>query len=123
MRRKTKSIKIGNVFIGGKYPILVQSMAKVPTKDIASTVCQIKKLENTGCEIIRVAVPDMESAIAIAKIKKEIKIPLVADIHFDYKLAIRSIESGCDKLRINPGNIGSVDRVQAVVERCKERSR
>ncbi|OGC06193.1 4-hydroxy-3-methylbut-2-en-1-yl diphosphate synthase [candidate division WOR-1 bacterium RIFOXYA2_FULL_36_21] len=120
-RKKTKKIKIGSIAIGGNNPIAVQSMTKTFTSDVASTVKQIKKLEDAGCQIIRCAVPDEKSAYAIGKIKKEINIPLVADIHFDYKLAIIAAEMGADKLRINPGNIGSVDRIKAVVSMAKER--
>ncbi|MDO8734392.1 MAG: flavodoxin-dependent (E)-4-hydroxy-3-methylbut-2-enyl-diphosphate synthase, partial [Elusimicrobiota bacterium] len=104
---KTKKIKIGNIYIGGGQPVRVQSMTKTKTIDWRSTVNQIKKLEDLGCEIIRVAVPDMPSAKVLSKIKKNIKIPLVADIHFDWRLAVESINQGVDKIRINPGNIGS----------------
>src|SRR4030042_5613547 len=106
IRRKTRQIKMGKVKIGGNAPISVQSMTNTATKDVEATVRQIKELEKAGCEIIRVGVPDMESAKAIGRIKKQIEIPLVADIHFDYKLAIESINQGPDKIRINPGNIG-----------------
>src|SRR3989339_2006374 len=120
-RKKTKKIKIGSIAIGGNNPIAVQSMTKTFTSDVASTVKQIKKLEDAGCQIIRCAVPDEKSAYAIGKIKKEINIPLVADIHFDYKLAIIAAEMGADKLRINPGNIGSLEKIKAVVSAAKER--
>lgn len=118
----TKKIKIGDRVIGGGNPILIQSMTNTKTEDVKATVEQIQKLTAAGCEIIRCAVPTMEAAKALAEIKKEISIPLVADIHFDYKLAIASIENGADKIRINPGNIGSADRVQAVVDAAKERN-
>ncbi len=119
-RRKSKVIKIGDKFIGGDNEILIQSMTNTNTKDVKATVEQIKELEENGCEIIRVAVKDEEDAQAIKYIKEEINIPLVADIHFNYKLAIMAIENGVDKIRINPGNIGSKDRVKAIVEKAKE---
>lgn len=118
-RRKTRVVKIGNILIGGDNPIAIQSMCNTKTSDVDATVKQILELEDAGCEIIRVAVPDMKAAEAIAEIKKQIHIPLVADIHFDYRLALKAIESGVDKLRINPGNIGGEDRVKAVVEVAK----
>ncbi len=121
-RRITKEISIRNVKIGGNNPIAIQSMCNTKTKDIASTIEQIHNLEKAGCEIVRVAVLDIEDALAIKEIKKEITIPLVADIHFDYKLAIQAIESGCDKLRINPGNIGSLDKIKMVVNKCQEKN-
>ncbi|MBR1391995.1 MAG: flavodoxin-dependent (E)-4-hydroxy-3-methylbut-2-enyl-diphosphate synthase [Lachnospiraceae bacterium] len=119
-RKKTKEVQIGNRVIGGDHPILIQSMTNTRTEDVKSTVEQIKRLTAAGCEIIRCAVPTMEAAKAIRWIKQEIEIPLVADIHFDYKLAIAAMENGADKIRINPGNIGSEERVQAVVDRAKE---
>ena len=119
-RDNTKVIQIGNRVIGGGNPVLIQSMCNTKTENVEATVAQILKLEAAGCEIIRVAVPTMEAAAAIREIKKQIHIPLVADIHFDYRLAIAAIESGADKIRINPGNIGSRDRVQAVVETAKQ---
>lgn len=119
-RDDTKVIQIGDRKIGGGNPVLIQSMCNTKTEDVEATVAQILKLEAAGCEIIRVAVPTMEAAAAIREIKKQIHIPLVADIHFDYRLAIAAIESGADKIRINPGNIGSKDRVQAVVEVAKQ---
>lgn len=119
-RKKTKQINIGNVAIGGLAPIAVQSMCNTDTSDVEATVKQIKELENAGCEVIRVAVLDQNAAKAISEIKKQIKIPLVADIHFDYKLAIASIENGADAIRINPGNIGKKENVQAVVEAAKK---
>lgn len=121
-RRKTKKVWIGNAVIGGGMPILIQSMTNTKTEDVQATVAQIKALEKAGCDIIRCAVPTMEAAKALSEIRKQISIPLVADIHFDYKLAIAAVENGADKIRINPGNIGSKDRVKAVVDCCKERS-
>lgn len=120
MRRKTKGIRIGSIYIGNGMPIAVQSMTNTHTQDVKATVKQIKALEEAGCQIIRVAVPDMEAAEAIAQIKKNINIPLVADIHFDYKLAIESIKNGVDKIRINPGNIGDIDRIRMVVDTARE---
>ncbi|MBP3927312.1 MAG: flavodoxin-dependent (E)-4-hydroxy-3-methylbut-2-enyl-diphosphate synthase [Clostridium sp.] len=119
-REETKTITIGNREIGGGHPILIQSMCNTKTEDVKSTVAQILELEKAGCDIIRVAVPTMEAAMALKEIKKAIHIPLVADIHFDYRLAIAAIECGADKIRINPGNIGSEERVQAVVDKAKE---
>lgn len=121
-RENTKEIHIGDRVIGGKNPILIQSMTNTKTEDVASTVAQIRELTDAGCDIIRCAVPTMEAADAISKIKKEISIPLVADIHFDYRLAIAAMENGADKIRINPGNIGSIDKVKAVVDVAKERN-
>ncbi len=118
-RRITKEVKIGNKTIGGGRPILIQSMCNTKTDDIEATVKQIYALEEAGCDIIRVAIPDMAAAKALEEIKKYIHIPLVADIHFDYKLAIAAIEHGADKIRINPGNIGSTDRIKAVVDTAK----
>ena len=120
MRRKTKRINIGSVAIGDNLPIAIQSMTNTHTQDIKATIAQIKALEEAGCQIIRAAVPDMEAAAAIIEIKKAIKIPLVADIHFDYRLAIEAIKNGVDKIRINPGNIGDIDRVKRVVDTAKE---
>ena len=122
VRMKTRAIKIGDRIIGGNNPILVQSMCNTKTEDIVATVEQIRQLEIAGCDIIRVAVPTMEAAKAIKEIKKQIRIPLVADIHFDYKLALAAIENGVDKIRINPGNIGNLERIKAVVDACKERN-
>lgn len=118
-RDHTKVIKIGNIEIGGGNPIRIQSMTNTRTEDVGATVEQILALEKAGCEIIRCAVPTMEAAKALREIKKQIHIPLVADIHFDYKLAIAAIKNGADKIRINPGNIGSTDRIRAVVEAAK----
>lgn len=120
-RRDTKTIQIGDRVIGGKNPILIQSMTNTKTEDVDATVAQIQRLTAAGCDIIRCAVPTMEAAKALAEIKKQITIPLVADIHFDYRLAIAAMESGADKIRINPGNIGSRERVKAVVDVAKER--
>lgn len=120
-RKKTKKIWVGRVPIGGGAPISVQSMTKTNTRDVSATIKQIRQLQNAGCEIIRVAVPDMDAALALPKIKKGIKIPLVADIHFDYKLALKAIESGVDKLRINPGNIGAEWKVKEIVKAAKEK--
>lgn len=119
-REETKKIKIGNVYIGGGSPVAIQSMTNTRTEDAGATVSQILKLERAGCDIIRCAVPSMEAAEALTEIKKQIHIPLVADIHFDYRLAIAAIEHGADKIRINPGNIGGEDRVRAVVEKAAE---
>ncbi|MBR5712589.1 MAG: flavodoxin-dependent (E)-4-hydroxy-3-methylbut-2-enyl-diphosphate synthase [Lachnospiraceae bacterium] len=119
MRLETKQVRIGDVCIGGGAPIAIQSMCNTKTEDVEATVRQIRALEELGCEIIRVAVPTQEAADAIREIKKQIHIPLVADIHFDYRLAIASIRSGADKIRINPGNIGDRDRVLAVVNEAK----
>lgn len=121
-RHNTKKIKIGDVCIGGGSPVAIQSMTNTDTADVVATVAQIHRLEKKGCEIIRVAVPTMEAAEALKEIKSRINIPLVADIHFDYKLAIASIENGADKIRINPGNIGSKDRIKAVVDAAKEKN-
>ncbi len=120
-RNDTRVIRIGDRVIGGGNPVLIQSMCNTKTEDVAATVAQILKLEEAGCEIIRVAVPTMEAAEALKRIKKEIHIPLVADIHFDYRLAVAAIENGADKIRINPGNIGSRERVKAVVDAAKAR--
>lgn len=119
-RTETRPIKVGNVQIGGQNKVIIQSMTNTKTKDVASTVKQILELEKAGCEIIRVACLDMEDAKAIKDIKKQIHIPIVADIHFDYKIAICAIEAGVDKVRINPGNIGGKEKVKAVVDKCKQ---
>lgn len=120
LRTQTKEVKIGSVTIGGAHPVAIQSMTNTKTEDVAATVEQILRLEAAGCEIVRCTVPTMEAAKALKEIKKQIHIPLVADIHFDYKMAIAAIENGADKIRINPGNIGSEERVRAVVEKAKE---
>lgn len=122
LRDKTKVVKIGNKLIGGGNPVLIQSMTNTPTQDVAATIEQIHQLENAGCDIIRCTVPDIEAAKALKEIKNNINIPLVADIHFDYRMAIAAIENGADKIRINPGNIGGQDRIKAVVSAAKERN-
>ena len=122
MRRKSRTIKIGPVAVGGDNPVVVQSMTNTDTRNVSATVAQIKRLEEAGCELIRVAVLDEEAAVAIRAIRKSIIIPLVADIHFDYKLALKSIDAGVDGLRINPGNIGDEKKVAAIVSACKDRS-
>lgn len=121
MRKTTKTIKIGNKLIGGCNPILIQSMTNIKTSKTDLVIKQIKELESNGCDIVRVSVLDMDDAKAIKEIKKNISIPLVADIHFDYKLAIESINSGCDKIRLNPGNIENINHVKEVVNLCKEK--
>ncbi len=119
-RKRTRQITVGKVKIGGLAPIAVQSMTNTPTQDIAATVSQIKRLQEAGCEIVRVAVPDQEAAAAVAAIKTQIDIPLIADIHFNYRLAIAAAKSGADGLRLNPGNIGGMQKVKAVVECAKD---
>ena len=116
---KTKEIRIGDVYIGGGHPVAIQSMTNTKTTDVDATVAQIERLTEAGCEIIRCAVPTMEAAQAIGAIRRRISIPLVADIHFDYRLAIAAIENGADKIRINPGNIGGADKVKAVVDAAR----
>ena len=118
----TKVIQIGDRKIGGGNPIAIQSMTNTKTEDVKATVEQILRLERAGCEIIRCTVPTLEAAAAIREIKKQIHIPLVADIHFDYRMALAAIENGADKIRINPGNIGNPERVKAVVDAAKERN-
>lgn len=120
LRQKTREVRIGNVVIGGDRPVAVQSMTNTKTEDVNSTVEQILRLEAAGCEIVRCTVPTQEAAEALREIKKKIHIPLVADIHFDYRMAIAAIENGADKIRINPGNIGSEERLRAVVEKARE---
>ncbi len=122
MRMKTNEVKIGNVTIGGNNPIAIQSMTNTKTEDVSGTVKQIVGLQEAGCEIIRCAVPNKEAALALKEIKKQISLPLVADIHFDHRLAIMAMENGADKVRINPGNIGSLDRVREVVKCASERN-
>ncbi|MGN0376070.1 MAG: flavodoxin-dependent (E)-4-hydroxy-3-methylbut-2-enyl-diphosphate synthase [Suilimivivens sp.] len=122
IREHTKVVKIGDRVIGGGNPILIQSMTNTRTEDVAATVAQIQKLTEAGCEIIRCTVPTLEAAQAVKEIKKQITIPLVADIHFDYKMAIAAMENGADKIRINPGNIGGKEKVEAVVKVAKERN-
>lgn len=118
---KTREISIGDVTIGGGNPVAVQSMTNTKTEDAGATAAQIYRLEQAGCDIVRVAVPTMEAAEAIAQIKRQVSVPVVADIHFDYRLAIAAVTHGADKIRINPGNIGSRERIQAVVDKCRER--
>lgn len=118
---KTREISIGDVTIGGGNPVAVQSMTNTKTEDAGATAAQIHRLEQAGCDIVRVAVPTMEAAEAIAQIKHQVSVPIVADIHFDYRLAIAAVKHGADKIRINPGNIGSRERIQAVVDKCRER--
>lgn len=120
-RKATKKIRVGDVFIGGDAPVTVQSMTNTDTRDIEATVNQIKMLAEAGCDIVRLAVPDIQAAEALKQIKKVVKMPLVADIHFDYRLALASMESGVDKIRLNPGNIGDTHRVRAVVEMARKR--
>lgn len=122
IRKKTREVQIGNRVIGGNHPVLIQSMTNTRTEDIKGTIAQIQQLTLAGCEIIRCAVPTMEAAEALEEIKKGITIPLVADIHFDYRLAIAAMEHGADKIRINPGNIGTKERIQAVIDTAKERN-
>jgi len=121
-RRKTKRVYVGDVPVGGDAPISVQSMTNTRTTDIKATVDQIKRLEDAGCEIVRVAVPDQKAALALGEIKRQINIPLVADIHFNYRLALIAVEQGVDKIRINPGNIGSKDNIRRVLKACKDRN-
>ena len=120
-RTKTRKIMVGNVQIGGQNKVVIQSMCNTKTKDVEATIKQILDLEKAGCEIIRVACLDNEDAKAIKSIKEKIHIPIVADIHFDYRIALEAISSGVDKIRINPGNIGSKDRVKLVVDACKDK--
>lgn len=117
----TKQIKVGGVAVGGGAPVTIQSMTNTKTDDVASTVRQIRQLEAAGCQIVRVAVPDMAAARAVGAIREQIHIPLVVDIHFDYKLALECVAAGCDKVRINPGNIGGEDRVKAVADACRQK--
>ena len=121
MRQNTRVVKIGDRVIGGGNPVLIQSMTNTKTEDIKETVAQIHRLEAVGCDIVRCTVPTWEAAQAIEEIQKQIRIPLVADIHFDYKMAVAAIEHGADKIRINPGNIGGLDKVKIVVDAAKER--
>ncbi|MEE0930873.1 MAG: flavodoxin-dependent (E)-4-hydroxy-3-methylbut-2-enyl-diphosphate synthase [Acutalibacteraceae bacterium] len=117
--KKTKQVKVGNIFIGGGAPVSIQSMLNIPANDVEHSVQQAKALEEAGCEIIRIAIPDMNAIKLIPALKENVKIPIVADIHFDYRLAIESVAAGVDKIRINPGNIGEISRVKAVVNACK----
>lgn len=121
-RRNSRQISVGNIIIGGDAPISVQSMCNTDTKDVVATVAQINRLQDAGCDIVRLAVLDMDAAKAFAEIKKQVSLPMVADIHFDYRLAIECAKGGADKIRINPGNIGSPDRVKAVVDECGSRN-
>lgn len=121
LREETRSVQVGNLTIGGNNHVVIQSMCNTKTKNVEATIKQINALEQAGCELVRVAVFDKEDAYAIKEIKKGVHIPLVADIHFDYRLALIAIESGIDKVRINPGNIGSIEKVKAVVDACKEK--
>ncbi|MBN1369967.1 MAG: flavodoxin-dependent (E)-4-hydroxy-3-methylbut-2-enyl-diphosphate synthase [Dehalococcoidaceae bacterium] len=120
-RRKTKSISIGGVMVGGNAPVVVQSMTKTDTRDVKATLRQIDQLQDAGCEIVRVAVPDLEAAMALAEIKKSARLPLIADIHFDYRLALEVIKNGIDGLRLNPGNIGGRENVTRVVKAAREK--
>ncbi|MCC2683499.1 MAG: 1-hydroxy-2-methyl-2-(E)-butenyl 4-diphosphate synthase, partial [Paenibacillaceae bacterium] len=120
-RTDTVPVKVGNVTIGGSNDVIIQSMCTTKTADVKATVAEILRLEETGCQVVRVTVNNQEAAAAIKEIKKQIHIPLVADIHFDYRLALEAINNGIDKVRINPGNIGRRDRVEAVVKACKDR--
>jgi (E)-4-hydroxy-3-methylbut-2-enyl-diphosphate synthase len=121
-RRQCREVSVGNVKIGGNNPISIQSMTNTDTRDAAKTIAQIKALEDVGCDVVRVAVPDMEAAKAIGQIKKAVNIPVIADIHFDHRLAIEAIDQGVDGVRINPGNIGSIEKVKMVVEKCKQKN-
>ena len=120
MRKQTRQVKVGNLLIGGDAPVSVQSMTNTPTKDVDATVAQIKRLEDAGCELVRVAVPDMDAANALSGIKSRISIPLAADIHFDYRLAMTAIEQGVDKLRLNPGNIKDPDKIKLIADTARE---
>ena len=121
MRKHKRVVRIGNVKIGGKHPIAVQSMTKTRTADIKGTVRQIRRLQKAGCELIRCAVVNKEDALALRKIKASVSIPVIADIHFDYRLALTAIESGVDKIRINPGNIGEPWKIEEIIKRAKEK--
>ena len=120
--KKTKVVKVGNIYIGGDNPVVIQSMTNTNTSNVEATVNQIKKLENAGCQMVRMTINNIEAALAIGKIKEQVTVPLCADIHFDYKLALLAIENGIDKLRINPGNIGDDEKIKAVVEKAKEKN-
>ena len=123
IRRKTKPIKVGSVGIGGEYPVSIQSMTNTDTHDVEATYRQVSRLEELGCQIVRITAPDPESVTTFSELKRRgITVPLVADIHFNYKIAIRAIEAGVDKIRINPGNIGSADKIAEVVKAARERS-
>ena len=118
-RHKTKEIRVGSVAVGGRAPVSVQTMTKTDTRDVRATVRQIREVEALGCDIVRLAIPDMEAARAFAKIKKQVRIPLIADIHFDYKLALETLNGGADGIRINPGNLGGIDRLKKVIEAAR----
>src|SRR5690554_1415324 len=118
-RTETRPVRVGDLTIGGNDQVIIQSMTMTKTEDVEATVAEIKRLEEAGCQLVRVACPNMKAAEAIAEIKRRISIPLVADIHFDYNLALKAIEGGVDKIRINPGNIGKRERVEAVVKAAK----
>ena len=120
-RRKSREVTVGSLKIGGNNPISIQSMTNTDTRDADATIAQIKALEEVGCDVVRVAVPDMEAAKNIGKIKENVNIPVIADIHFDHRLALEAIDQGIDGVRINPGNIGSIEKVKMVVEKCKEK--
>src|SRR5262245_46669718 len=121
-RTQTRRVRVGDVVMGGGAPVSVQSMTTTDTRDVDATVAQVRALEAAGCEVVRVAVPDKAAAAALRRIKAQIRIPLVADIHFDYRLALAALEAGVDKLRLNPGNIGAADRVRAVAREAHARS-
>ncbi|MCK5760705.1 MAG: flavodoxin-dependent (E)-4-hydroxy-3-methylbut-2-enyl-diphosphate synthase, partial [Candidatus Delongbacteria bacterium] len=121
-RRETRTVNIGNVGIGSKFDISIQSMTNTKTIDTKNTIKQILKLEEAGCNIVRIAIPDKASSVVIPEIKRAINIPLIGDIHFDYKLALSAIEHGIDKIRINPGNIGGQDKTRAIIEACKDKN-
>ena len=121
-RRKSRQVTVGNVKLGGDAPIVIQSMLNAPAEDFEKNLQQLKELENAGCEIVRMAVPNMDAVRVLGKLKEQSNIPLVADIHFDYKLALESLQAGVDKIRINPGNIGSHDRVEAVAKACMKKN-
>ena len=119
-RKMTREVRVGDVKIGGNNPISVQSMTNTDTRDVEKTVAQIKRLEEVGCDIVRVAVVDMDAAKSISKIKEQVNIPIIADIHFDYRLAIESINNGIDALRLNPGNIGNIDNIKKVINKIEK---
>ncbi|MFH0774007.1 MAG: flavodoxin-dependent (E)-4-hydroxy-3-methylbut-2-enyl-diphosphate synthase [bacterium] len=120
IRRKTREIRIGNVIIGGENPVAIQSMTKTKTEDIGFTLAQIKELEEAGCEMVRIALPTLSSAKSLSRIKEKTKLPLIADVHFNYKIALQAIDSGCDKLRLNPGNISAKDKVAEIARKARE---
>ena len=120
-REQTRAVRVGGLQIGGQERVVIQSMCNTPTKDAEATIAQIQRLQEAGCELVRMSVMDMADAQALARIKAAVSVPLVADIHFDYRLALAALESGVDKIRINPGNIGRRENVEAVVEACRSR--